>query len=195
MLLALGVRRLEVLCGYGCMSAVVNYVVFMTFYPACLALVLEVRKFWLLRGVCFGYVILLSFLAFEQSGIHWRWLGTWWLGRPVEHLTMAAPSKTIETDDGHGATESFSSTCQANHGCRFNGGSCTQVIMLHDQMTFVNYVEHRGSLSTWTKQANITFFAQSMGVFARQQNGGHGKARSAAGSHVCCWRKPWRISS
>ena len=39
-----GVRRLEVLCGYGCMSAVVNYVVFMTFYPACLALVLEVRK-------------------------------------------------------------------------------------------------------------------------------------------------------
>lgn len=36
-----GVRRLEVLCGYGCMSAVVNYLVFMTFYPACLALVLE----------------------------------------------------------------------------------------------------------------------------------------------------------
>jgi len=36
-----GVRKLEVLCGYGCLSAVVNYVVFMTFYPACLALVLE----------------------------------------------------------------------------------------------------------------------------------------------------------
>jgi len=36
-----GVGRLEVLCGYGCMSAVVNYLVFMTFYPACLALVLE----------------------------------------------------------------------------------------------------------------------------------------------------------
>lgn len=36
-----GVERLEVLCGYGCMSAVVNYLVFMTFYPACLALVLE----------------------------------------------------------------------------------------------------------------------------------------------------------
>ena len=39
-----GVRRLEVLCSYGCMSAVVNYIVFMTFYPACLALVLEVNK-------------------------------------------------------------------------------------------------------------------------------------------------------
>ncbi|XP_057370109.2 3-hydroxy-3-methylglutaryl-coenzyme A reductase-like isoform X2 [Daphnia carinata] len=39
-----GVRRLEVLCGYGCMSAVVNYVVFMTFYPACLALVLELSN-------------------------------------------------------------------------------------------------------------------------------------------------------
>lgn len=40
----IGVRRLEVLCGYGCMSAVVNYIVFMTFYPACLALVLEVSN-------------------------------------------------------------------------------------------------------------------------------------------------------
>jgi len=39
-----GVKRLEVLCGYGCMSAVVNYLVFMTFYPACLALVLELSN-------------------------------------------------------------------------------------------------------------------------------------------------------
>ncbi|KAG8222847.1 hypothetical protein J437_LFUL007555, partial [Ladona fulva] len=36
-----GVRRLEILCCFACMSVVVNYVVFMTFYPACLSLILE----------------------------------------------------------------------------------------------------------------------------------------------------------
>jgi hydroxymethylglutaryl-CoA reductase (NADPH) len=39
-----GVRRLEVLCCYACMSVVVNYIVFMTFYPACLSLILEVSR-------------------------------------------------------------------------------------------------------------------------------------------------------
>ena len=37
-----GVRRLEVLCCFACMSVIVNYIVFMTFYPACLSLILEV---------------------------------------------------------------------------------------------------------------------------------------------------------
>ena len=37
-----GVRRLEVLCCFACMSVIVNYVVFMTFYPAFLSLILEV---------------------------------------------------------------------------------------------------------------------------------------------------------
>ncbi|XP_058809317.1 3-hydroxy-3-methylglutaryl-coenzyme A reductase [Phymastichus coffea] len=39
-----GVRRLEILCGYACLGVVVNYVVFMTFYPACLSLVLELSR-------------------------------------------------------------------------------------------------------------------------------------------------------
>ncbi|EEB15787.1 3-hydroxy-3-methylglutaryl-coenzyme A reductase, putative [Pediculus humanus corporis] len=39
-----GVRRLEVLCGFACMSVVVNYIVFMTFYPACLSLILELSR-------------------------------------------------------------------------------------------------------------------------------------------------------
>lgn len=39
-----GVRRLEVLCCFACMSAIVNYVVFMTFYPACLSLILELSR-------------------------------------------------------------------------------------------------------------------------------------------------------
>lgn len=43
-LLLLGVRRLEVLCGFACMSVVVNYIVFMTFYPACLSLILELSR-------------------------------------------------------------------------------------------------------------------------------------------------------
>jgi len=41
----LGVRRLEVLCGFAVLSVIVNYIVFMTFYPACLSLILEVRIF------------------------------------------------------------------------------------------------------------------------------------------------------
>lgn len=39
-----GVRRLEVLCCFGCMSVIVNYIVFMTFYPACLSLILELSR-------------------------------------------------------------------------------------------------------------------------------------------------------
>lgn len=44
-LFTIGVRRLEVLCCFGCMSVIVNYIVFMTFYPACLSLILEVSNF------------------------------------------------------------------------------------------------------------------------------------------------------
>ncbi|CAH1723691.1 3-hydroxy-3-methylglutaryl-coenzyme A reductase isoform X1 [Aphis gossypii] len=40
-----GVQRLETLCMFTCMSFIVNYVVIMSFYPACLSLVLD-----LLRG-------------------------------------------------------------------------------------------------------------------------------------------------
>ena len=37
-----GVHQLETMCSFGCLSVIANYVAFMTFYPACLALVLEV---------------------------------------------------------------------------------------------------------------------------------------------------------
>ena len=40
---AAGIRQLEMLCCFGCMSIVANYLVFMTLFPASLALVLEVR--------------------------------------------------------------------------------------------------------------------------------------------------------
>ncbi|KAH0952187.1 hypothetical protein HN011_000262 [Eciton burchellii] len=36
-----GVRRLEVLCSFACLGVIVNYVIFMTFYPACLSVILE----------------------------------------------------------------------------------------------------------------------------------------------------------
>ncbi|XP_066262381.1 3-hydroxy-3-methylglutaryl-coenzyme A reductase-like [Euwallacea similis] len=39
-----GVRRLEMLSYFACLSAIVNYVIFMTFYPACLSLMLELAK-------------------------------------------------------------------------------------------------------------------------------------------------------
>ncbi|XP_076635900.1 HMG coenzyme A reductase isoform X1 [Colletes latitarsis] len=39
-----GVRRLEILCSFACLGVVVNYIVFMTFYPACLSLILELSR-------------------------------------------------------------------------------------------------------------------------------------------------------
>lgn len=39
-----GVHRLESLCSFAVMSVIVNYVVFMTFYPACLSLILELTR-------------------------------------------------------------------------------------------------------------------------------------------------------
>lgn len=39
----LGVPQLEIMCCFGCMSVLANYFVFMTFFPACVSLVLEVR--------------------------------------------------------------------------------------------------------------------------------------------------------
>ncbi|XP_064110644.1 3-hydroxy-3-methylglutaryl-coenzyme A reductase-like isoform X1 [Macrobrachium nipponense] len=39
-----GVSRLEQMCAFACLSIVVNYIVFMTFFPACLSLVLELSN-------------------------------------------------------------------------------------------------------------------------------------------------------
>uniref|UniRef100_A0A182PEH4 3-hydroxy-3-methylglutaryl coenzyme A reductase n=1 Tax=Anopheles epiroticus TaxID=199890 RepID=A0A182PEH4_9DIPT len=39
-----GVQRLELLSGFAVLSALVNYTVFMTFYPACLSLILELTN-------------------------------------------------------------------------------------------------------------------------------------------------------
>lgn len=37
-----GIRTLQTMCCFGCLSVIVNYFAFMTFYPACLTIVLEV---------------------------------------------------------------------------------------------------------------------------------------------------------
>nr|QBB20033.1 3-hydroxy-3-methylglutaryl-CoA reductase [Dendroctonus rhizophagus] len=39
-----GVARLEMLSWFACLSVLVNYIVFMTFYPACLSLILELSQ-------------------------------------------------------------------------------------------------------------------------------------------------------
>nr|XP_055035404.1 3-hydroxy-3-methylglutaryl-CoA reductase b [Misgurnus anguillicaudatus] len=39
-----GVRELEIMCGFGCMSVLANYLVFMSFFPACVSLVLELSR-------------------------------------------------------------------------------------------------------------------------------------------------------
>ncbi|XP_044132016.1 LOW QUALITY PROTEIN: 3-hydroxy-3-methylglutaryl-coenzyme A reductase-like [Bufo gargarizans] len=39
-----GVRQLEIMCCFGCMSILANYFAFMTFFPACVSLVLELSR-------------------------------------------------------------------------------------------------------------------------------------------------------
>ncbi|KAL6469642.1 hypothetical protein MHYP_G00207610 [Metynnis hypsauchen] len=39
-----GVRQLELMCCFGCISVLANYFVFMTFFPACVSLVLELSR-------------------------------------------------------------------------------------------------------------------------------------------------------
>ncbi|KAJ8955302.1 hypothetical protein NQ317_007579 [Molorchus minor] len=39
-----GVNRLEILSYFACLSVIVNYIIFMTFYPACLSLMLELGR-------------------------------------------------------------------------------------------------------------------------------------------------------
>ncbi|XP_059906571.1 3-hydroxy-3-methylglutaryl-coenzyme A reductase-like [Gadus macrocephalus] len=39
-----GVPQLEIMCCFGCMSVLANYLVFMTFFPACVSLVLELSR-------------------------------------------------------------------------------------------------------------------------------------------------------
>lgn len=39
-----GVRQLEIMCCFGCMSVLANYFVFMTFFPSCVSLVLELSR-------------------------------------------------------------------------------------------------------------------------------------------------------
>ncbi|KAG8456491.1 hypothetical protein GDO86_002321 [Hymenochirus boettgeri] len=39
-----GVRQLEIMCCFGCMSVIANYFAFMTFFPACVSLVLELSR-------------------------------------------------------------------------------------------------------------------------------------------------------
>lgn len=40
-----GIHTLEVMCCFGCLSIIANYFVFMTFFPACLSLVLELSSY------------------------------------------------------------------------------------------------------------------------------------------------------
>ncbi|MEQ2202065.1 hypothetical protein XENOCAPTIV_023443 [Xenoophorus captivus] len=53
------VPQLEIMCCFGCMSVLANYFVFMTFFPACVSLVLEVSVLALLLAV--------KYVFFEQA--------------------------------------------------------------------------------------------------------------------------------
>ncbi|GLV35860.1 HMG Coenzyme A reductase [Carabus blaptoides fortunei] len=52
-----GVKRLEMLSYFACMSVIVNYIVFMTFYPACLYLILDLSRFGEKGGSLFSGIV------------------------------------------------------------------------------------------------------------------------------------------
>lgn len=53
-----GFQRLEMLSYFACLSAMVNYIVFMTCYPACLSLILEVSIFDVI--ISYDYRLIMS---------------------------------------------------------------------------------------------------------------------------------------
>lgn len=59
-----GVPQLEIMCCFGCMSVLANYFVFMTFFPACVSLVLEVR---ITQNLCKTAVLTLIRCANDPS--------------------------------------------------------------------------------------------------------------------------------
>ncbi|XP_030369760.1 3-hydroxy-3-methylglutaryl-coenzyme A reductase [Scaptodrosophila lebanonensis] len=66
-----GVQRLEVLCMFAVLSVLVNYVVFMTFYPACLSLIFDLSRngvnMSLVREKAKGSLLLKSLTEEEQK--------------------------------------------------------------------------------------------------------------------------------
>ncbi|XP_012277434.1 3-hydroxy-3-methylglutaryl-coenzyme A reductase isoform X2 [Orussus abietinus] len=62
-----GVRRLEILCYFACIGVVVNYVVFMTFYPACLSLILELSRGSTSMGPLSADKILMMHTLYEED--------------------------------------------------------------------------------------------------------------------------------
>ena len=67
MLFFTGVRQLETVCYFGCMSLIANYLVFMTFFPAALALILEViHNYYTNCTCCTSNVIVNRFI----HGLH-----------------------------------------------------------------------------------------------------------------------------
>ena len=57
-------QQLETMCCFGCLSVIANYLAFLTFYPACLAIILEVsgvgRRVRLHCGYGLGLGVVLS---------------------------------------------------------------------------------------------------------------------------------------
>ncbi|XP_015601049.1 3-hydroxy-3-methylglutaryl-coenzyme A reductase [Cephus cinctus] len=62
-----GVRRLEMLCGYACLGVLVNYIVFMTFYPACLSLILELSRGGCSTGPLSAEKILMMHTVYDED--------------------------------------------------------------------------------------------------------------------------------
>ena len=55
-----GSQRLEIVCWFGAMSIIANFVVFMTFFPASLSLVMEVNVLYIQRARNYCYNLFFS---------------------------------------------------------------------------------------------------------------------------------------
>lgn len=109
-----GVRQLEIMCCFGCMSVLANYFVFMTFFPACVSLLLEVRA--QLCCVCLTCWCLCGFLwlllLFVRSAVPRE------SGRP----SYLAAQRFVQSNGGGGQqAQSCNTEGQNDHGKRLTG--------------------------------------------------------------------------
>lgn len=109
-----GVRQLEIMCCFGCMSVLANYFVFMTFFPACVSLLLEVRAqlscmcltCWCLCG------FLWLFLLFVRSAVP----------RESGGPSYLAAQRFVQSNGGGGQqTQSCNTEGQNDHGKLLTG--------------------------------------------------------------------------
>uniref|UniRef100_A0A665X0L4 3-hydroxy-3-methylglutaryl coenzyme A reductase n=1 Tax=Echeneis naucrates TaxID=173247 RepID=A0A665X0L4_ECHNA len=165
-----GVPQLEIMCCFGCMSVLANYFVFMTFFPACVSLVLELsresregRPIWQLSH--FARV-----LAEEEDNkpnpVTQRVKIIMSLGLALvhAHTRLAAETKRLNSGGvvGDATSHGFLATRMCGHPVRSSGKQPVQIQILH--RTPPVSVSHRSGINSLQRGARFLSDAEVMNL-------------------------------